>query len=402
MNNDLLPTRPKTNIAKSTVTDLPVKQAPIDLDQAETPAKKSAPKKTRRSPVVWWKALSKKKRLGLIILVVLILGGGGAGAYFGLLKPKPTPKPAVVVTPPVVVPVKTTEPSKLTGVEVKKELNNRPVTAIMIENSPDARPQSGLKDAGVIFEAIAEGGITRFLTLHQEDQPDYIGPVRSVRPYYLDWLQGFDAPVAHAGGSPDGLAKIKSDGVKDLDQFANAGAYMRVNNRYAPHNLYTTMAKLDALNASKGYTSSNFTGFPRKAGAAAATATAKTIDFSISGYLYNAHYDYDTASNSYKRSEGGKPHVDERSGAQLAPTVVIAIVTNYNSNYNGVNGMYQSIGSGHCYVFQDGIVTEGTWAKSDRKSQITFKDANGADIKLDAGQTWISVVAAASAVTFKP
>lgn len=270
----------------------------------------------------------------------------------------------------------------------------------MIENSPDARPQSGLTAAGVVFEAIAEGGITRFLALYQDAQPDYIGPVRSVRPYYLDWLQGFDAPIVHAGGSGDALAKIRNDKLKDLND--HKSYFERVRSRYAPHNLYTSSAKLDAYAASKGYTSSTFDGFVRKADKKLATPTAKAIDLNISGFYYNPHYDYDAASNTYKRSMQGKPHNDEKSGNQISPNVVIANVMQYSIIDREGHSGYNTIGSGKSYIFQDGDVTIGTWEKTSSKSQITFKDANGVDLPINAGQAWITAVASADRVKYVP
>ncbi len=396
MNNDMMPSGiPKTQ------TTIPKQGTIIRPGSSPSGAPKSKP--PRKNPIEWFKNLSGKKQIAVIVAIILIIGGAGGGTAWALLHKAKKPAPVAKVEPPKPEPPKpTTEASRLTGVQISPELNKRPVTAIMIENSPDARPQSGLIDSGVVFEAIAEGGITRFLTLHLEDQPDYIGPVRSVRPYYIDWLHGFDAAVAHVGGSADGLAKIRSEGIKDLDQFANSDAYWRVNTRYAPHNMYTSMAKLDVVSQRKGYTSSTFTSWARKEDKASATPTAKTLDFAISSYLYNAHFDYDTASNSYLRSEGGKPHIDEKSGKQIAPKVVIAAVMGYGIAANGVNSKYDNIGSGKCFVFQDGTVTEGTWDKASGKDQILFKDANGQQIKLNAGQTWVSVVDAASDVVYKP
>jgi hypothetical protein len=166
--------------------------------------------------------------------------------------------------------------------------------------------------------------------------------------------------------------------------------------------MYSEMGKLDALNASKGFTSSNFTSFLRKKDQPAATPGAKSIDINISGYLYNTHYDYDAATNSYKRSEAGKPHVDERSGAQLQPKVVIALVMSRGIASDGQHTNYGTVGSGHMYVFQDGILTEGTWSKSDRKAQFNFVDGKGAPIKLNAGQTWITIVDGPSSVGARP
>lgn len=334
---------------------------------------------------------------GIILVVAL---GGGVIAITS--KKKPVPPQIVKSVPQPPAPKPTTEASRLTGVQVAFELNKLPITGIMIENSPDARPQSGLKDAGVIYEAIAEGGITRFLTLFQEAQPDYVGPVRSARPYYVDWLEGYEGSLAHVGGSPDALAKIRADQVRDLDQFANSGAYRRINGRYAPHNVYTSLSSMLDLEKSKGFSSSTFTGFTRKAEKSSTIPTAKTIDIAISGPLYNVHYDYEPTTNSYNRLEGGVPHIDEKSGSQLSPKVVVAMITAQGLADDGLHTTYTTVGSGKLYVFQDGGLTEGTWEKASSKAPVIFKDAAGASLPLNPGQTWITVVGAPTNVNFKP
>jgi hypothetical protein len=358
--------------------------------------------KPKRSFKEKLRSLSKKQWTIIAIVAVLILGGGVGGAYALLHNSEPKKSVAVNETPkPKPESVSTTVPSKLTGLPVDPANNQRQVTAVMIENSQDARPQSGLNSAGVLFEAVAEGGITRFLTLFQDDEPEYVGPVRSVRPYYVQWMRGFDAAVAHVGGSTDALNMIRNGKGKDLDQFFNPSAYWRVSNRYAPHNMYTSIPKLNAVEASKGYNTSNYTGFVRKAKETpSANVTARTIDFNISGAIYNSHYDYDPASNSYKRSEGGKPHMDEKSGQQLAPKVVIGLVI--PQGRNNIYTTYQTIGSGEAVVFQDGIATAATWHKDSESSNFTFKDANGADVPLNPGQTWLSVVGSKDRITYKP
>lgn len=342
--------------------------------------------------------LSKKQKMIVILTILILLGGGGFGSY-ALYKHfhKPLPSSISKKFKP------STEASHLTGVQVDPALNKRPVTGIIIENSPDARPQSGLNSAGIVFEAVAEGGITRFLALYQEAQPDYIGPVRSVRPYYLDWLMPFDASIAHIGGAPQALSDIKAFGVKDLDQFFNSQAYDRVTTRYAPHNVYTSMAKLDSLNQSKGFISSNFTSLSRKPDSPAPIPTAKTVDINVSNsVLYNSHYDWDGNTNTYKRSEGGAPHIDEKTGAQISPKVVMALVMSRGIASDGQHTEYGTTGSGTVYIFEDGLIKEGTWLKADRKGQFTFKGADGADIKLNAGQTWLTMVDSPSSVAYKP
>lgn len=350
-------------------------------------------KKKFHSPLKILKHASKQQKIFAVFLIAVLVIGGATGAV--AVNRSSNKKPANIATPVAqkldAQPTKSnTEPSRLTGVPVPPELNKRAVTAVMIENSPDARPQSGLKDAGIVYEAIAEGGITRFNALFQESMPDYIGPVRSVRPYYVDLFLPFDAAIAHAGGSAEGLAKVKNLGVKDLDFMSNAGAYRRIPERYAPHNLYTSTASLDQAAARHGWTTSTFKGFDRKPEKPADQITASRIDFRMSSPLYNSHYDYDKASNSYKRSEGGKPHVDARSGQQLQPKVVIALVMNYSQN--GIYSVYQTSGKGKMYVFQDGTVQAGNWSKGDSKDQFSFTDEGGKPLSLNAGQTWITLV----------
>ena len=323
--------------------------------------------------------------------LILIIMAGGVAYYLLSQKPpeiktahiKPKPKP---VPPPVYY-------SPLTGVKVPTEATTKlPVTAIMIENSPSARPQSGVKQAGIVYEAIAEGGITRFLTLHQEDKPQMIGPVRSLRLYYVDWLAPYNASVAHVGGSLFSLQEIRSGKYRDIDQFFNGKYYWRATDRYAPHNVYTSFEKLDALNAAKGFTTSTFTGFPRVDSKPAKTPTATSIAINFGGALYNTAYSYDPTSNLYLRSVGGSPHMDREDG-QITPAVVIAMKVVMSRVFeDGYREDIKAVGSGQAYIFQNGTVQEVTWTKPSRESQISFTDAAGKEIPLVRGQTWISAI----------
>jgi hypothetical protein len=375
------------NLVNGTPPPTPVFSAPA------TPPKK-------RSFKEWLRALSGKQKALLIAGLVVLLAGAGVGAYF-LFFAESAPVPAIVKKEEKKEePKPTTVASNLTGLQVDPSVNERPVIASMIENSMDARPQSGLSEAGVVFEAIAEGGITRFVALFQDTQPDYIGPVRSARPYYMQWMLGFDAGYAHAGGSAEALSLINQWGVKDLPH--HNSYFWRVSSRAAPHNLYSSVPKLNEYAASKGFGKSNFTPIPRneKEGTPAATPTARTIDLNISSATFNVHYDYDATTNSYKRSEGGAPHTDEKSGAQISPKVVVALIMPQGKN--GIYYTYQTIGSGQVLIFQDGIVTSGTWKKDSNSANFTFTDAAGAELKLNPGQTWFTALGEASRVTYAP
>ena len=202
----------------------------------------------------------------------------------------PQKAPGKLATTSLSKPAETKYYSPLTGVEVPNEAaTKQAVTGIMIENSPDARPQSGLKQAGIVYEAIAEGGITRFLALYQEAKPRLIGPVRSVRMYYVDWVAPYNASVAHIGGSAAALAEVRNGNYRDIDQFFNAGSYWRASDRYAPHNVYTSFEKLDALNSAKGYNESSFTAWPRQNGKASSAPDATSVAINFSSALFNTH-----------------------------------------------------------------------------------------------------------------
>jgi hypothetical protein len=283
-------------------------------------------------------------------------------------------------------------------------LNQKPVTAVMVENSLDARPQSGLSAAGVVFEAVAEGGVTRFMALYQDTTPTDVGPIRSARPYYIQWAMGFDAAYAHVGGSPAALADIASWGVKDMNQFSNGGSYHRISSRAAPHNVYTGIDTLNQLESQKGYTST-YTGFTRKKEAASKTPTATSLDFSLSGYTYDPHYDYNATTNSYNRSEAGEPQTDANTSAQLSPKVVVAMVVPMARGELDSSGAYYSdynpIGSGTAYVFQDGILTMGHWNKADNSGTLSFTDDAGNALPLNPGQTWITAITSTDKATYK-
>ncbi len=335
---------------------------------------------------IWTKNLGTKQKIALLVIAILLVGGT-CYAVLSILKDQPGPQSGANG------PTSNEVPSKITGLMVMPEVNEQQVTGAMIENSMDARPQSGLIDAGIVYEAVAEGGITRFLAIFQDTSAKSLGPVRSVRPYYLDWLVPFDAAIAHVGGSPEALAQIKSQKIKDLDQFANSYAYDRVNTRYPPHNVYTSTKRLDKVEKNKGYKKSDFTGFAReKFEKPLDKPKVKTVKIDYNSGLYNVVYKYNVKCNCYKRFLGGSAHIDEKTKKQISPKVVVAI--EMVRTQNGVYSVYKTSGSGKVKIYQNGTVIAGKWTKKNRKNQFVFVDKNGKPIKLAPGKTWINIVEA--------
>lgn len=417
------PKRPKTGLdvnvpvkatgAKSSTPE--ATSAPISVEETaqltpevKTPEPKDAPAKTKRGfrfsiPT----PKTKKQWIIAIAIMALLLGGAGFAVYWFIIRDT-TPTP-VVMQQEEPEPESAPEPiySIVTGREVTEAVNARPIYAVQIENSPEARPQSGLKEADIVNEAVAEGGITRFNAIYHDNIPANIGPVRSLRPYYIDWFLPYDAAIVHAGGSGEALADVRSLGLKDMD---SVGSIMRrISSRYSPHNYYTTGQQVLDLAVSRGYTPNVVSPLPRiqpskepetEQTETTPTAPAATvINVRISSPLYNVKYTWDAASGTYLREQGGAKHVDAESGTQLAPNVVVVPIMGKRVHPDRVHTQYDTVGSGKVYVFQNGTVTEGTWSKASRNAQWVLKDNAGAEIRLSPGQTWFTITDAASNVT---
>lgn len=350
------------------------------------------PKKSRFS----LSKLSKKQKISLIIGIIFLILVIVFSFLFFFRKPESAPVKNPDSKSQKTEPKKKAKPekfySKLSGVEVsEKSLENAPVFGVMIENSIPARPQSGLSQAEVVFEAIAEGGITRFLALYQQNKPKLLGPVRSVRGYYIDWASGFDASIAHVGGPGDALERMRDGKHKDMDEFLNAQTFWRSKNRYAPHNVYTNFTNLSTLGSSKGWNSSNFEGFSRKEDSPAKEKNATQIQVNISGFSYNSTYVYQENCNCYLRSQAGFTHTDA-NGTQISTKTLIVLKMENKLAADRYHNTYRNIGSGVAIVFQDGVAQEIKWVKSSEDSPLILQNNDGSNFKINRGQSWIVAV----------
>ena len=381
------------------ITKAPV--APPDMP-APLPPDKAGKKRRFRLPV----PKTKLQWILTSLVMLLLLGGTAAAVYWFIIRDEPVPVTVAPEPEPEPEPEPTTEASVVSGRQIPIGTNNKPIYAVQIENSPEARPQSGLKEADIITEAVAEGGITRFNAIFHDNVPPNIGPVRSLRPYYIDWFLPYDAAIVHAGGSPAALADVKSLGLKDIDSVSSI--MRRITSRYSPHNYYTTGQQVFDLMKQRSYTSTVATSLPRKpvekeenktdektgetATQAPGLPAASIVNLKISSALYNVTFTYNKATNTYSRSQGGAPHVDAESGQQLAPDVVIVPILSKSIDPDRVHTKYGTIGTGKVYVFQDGTVAEGSWTKSARNAQWQIVDSAGKPILLNPGQTWFTIV----------
>ena len=333
--------------------------------------------------------------------------------------------------------------SNLTGEPLANSADQTaPTFCIQTPNGADgARPQSGLTKAGVVFEAIAEAGITRFAAIYQNPSQAVIGPIRSLRLYYLEWDTPFDCTIVHAGGADDALQAVASGGYRDLSE-DYAYMYRGTSGARLWNNLFTTSNYLKKFNEDNGYNSSNVKGFtrmtPEESGKSRVNTGVKeqlnivkattentsetvaaipSIDLNLGGWdNFNIHYEYDSDTNTYDRSyQSGAEHevyecADEDLGeknpedvcslTQMSPSVVIAMVVQESRASDNYHEDITTLGSGNVYIFQNGTAITGTWTKTSVDEQIKFFDENGKEIALAPGQTFVTAVPSYGDVEF--
>ncbi len=291
-------------------------------------------------------------------------------------------------------------PCQLDGSLTEKEKANRHPIAVVIENHPSSRPQSGLDKADIVYEALAEGGITRFLAFYGCKDATEIGPVRSARAYFLNWLSPYNALYSHCGGSPEALRLIRQYGILDLNQFWYGKYYWRDRTRLSPHNLYSSSFKLWELAEIKGWNEQvSFKSYSFKDDL---EMENRPKNFEVTIY-YNKRfvtkYKYNAEKNIYLRFQTGVPHKDRITKEQLwAKNVAVIWVSTWKKDASRL-GM-KTEGSGKAQIFIDGKVISGTWKKESRKSTLRFFDSKGKEVQFNRGPIWIQVVPIGTKVSY--
>lgn len=301
---------------------------------------------------------------------------------------------------------KNTVVSELDGLEYSADMANRHPIAVMIENHPEARPQAGLDKASIVYEAEAEGGITRFMAIYGPQDADMVGPVRSARTYYVDWAFELDAFYAHCGGSADGLALIKQIGIKDMDQFSvGTAAYWRSSeNKALEHTLFTDTNKLRDVAKSYGWdvSKSDYKALKFKKETDISKPSSQIITIPFSGPQYEVVWTYNPDDNNYLRSMAGEAHVDRITGKQLtAKNIIVEEVPRTLITNSGGKEVWEleTVGEGKALIFLDGEKIEGTWKKKSEGARTIFYDPNGNEIEFNPGITWIEAVAPGAQIT---
>lgn len=311
--------------------------------------------------------------------------------------------------------------------------------AIMIENHPESRPQSGLSNADVVFEAIAEGGVTRFLGMYYcgaQANDILVAPVRSARIYFMELAAGFNLPLyVHVGGAnvpgpTDALGTLSDWGwtaANDLNQFSiGYPTFVRNYNRVpgkeiaTEHTMETTTERLWTFAEEKrGWT--NMTP-DRKIGGKVVSGedwkdgytpwtfetetpepgTVKEISYEFwTGFEeYGLKWVYDPETNMYKRYMAGEAHVDMNTNQTIMASNVVVFLTTEKGPLNEKKHMlYTIVGTGEALIFKDGTVVEATWTKKTEEDQVSFT-VKGKPVEFAPGPIWVSIVDTSTEVAY--
>lgn len=318
--------------------------------------------------------------VSLLLLLLLLL--------IGCQRNEPVEEP-VTETPPVDIapepePEITGPPNPLTG-EPLEEANH--LIAVMVNNAPQARPQSGLSSADLVYEIEMEGLMTRFVAFFYGNLPENVGSVRSARPYVMMLAKEWDAYFAHVGGSDDAFAKVKEWGIRDIDDVKGHKGFWVDKNGRRPHNTYLNLKEALAGKEKNGvFHNWEFTAPPE------GEPDYREISFSYDKYNRPA-YVFDEDSGLYLRFINGEPHLDKATGEQLAArNLIFQFARHRNLGTKLLHIDVELIGEGKAEYFLGGKYLTGTWRKKDLNSPTEYLDEEGNPIKPVKGKTWVQVL----------
>jgi hypothetical protein len=290
----------------------------------------------------------------------------------------------------------------LTGIGADIEITQRPLV-ILVENQAKARPQDGLHKADIVYEVLAEGEITRFVSVFHSQTADVIGPVRSLRPYFAQIAHGLDGLIVHAGWSQEGINYVNKYKLPHFDQvYGDDAYYWRDSSRKAPHNLYTKSELLYEGAVKKKFREAwnevrpKFIRAHSDAKAIQGEPATKVKINYIAGYYVG--YEYDAAAKRYNRTMLGEPHKDKTSETQITADNVLVIYTKHKVVDNVGRRHVNVEGPGSGLLIQSGQAREVTWQNKEGLIRPYILDE---EVPLLPGQTWVQIIPEGSKVEYQ-
>lgn len=290
----------------------------------------------------------------------------------------------------------------LTGLPRPEDAAPRRAVAVKVENTAAARPQSGLDVADIVFEEMVEGGITRFNAIFHSQQPEEIGPVRSVRPMDPAIAAPFGAWLVYSGGQPLFERRVRDEGLRGFNEDQALGAAYRVRWRKMPHNLYLSIpalfqktkvpAGLDE-GAAEPQPAFKFT----KSGEQPTAVSSGVSASQISVNFPSAHVRFNWNGTKWQRSDEGVASTT-RAGTPLQADNVVVIKTQAVNSAGRDSAGFPvpetvMTGGGQAYVATGGKVLDAKWSKDSTAGPLTITDVSGAPVVLTPGQTWVELLA---------
>jgi len=277
--------------------------------------------------------------------------------------------------------------------EKESPFGSRPI-AVMIENSEGARPQTGLDKASIVYEVLAEGGITRFLAVYTEQESEIVGPVRSARPYFVSKSLEHQAIYVHVGGSEEAYSFIKEERIDDINEFIDFQPFWRSKDRNPPHNLYTSTIKLRSEANKLGYIEmikKQDYQFETDQNEVLNGIAANIISIPYNS-IYTVTYHYDPESLKYLRFMNNEKHIDAESKEQISvDNIIVQFVPTKVIDDEGRLSM-DFVGEGKGLVFFKGQSEEIIWRKEDMQARTSFYSEQGDRIALMPGNIWLQIV----------
>ncbi|WP_204517548.1 DUF3048 domain-containing protein [Brevibacillus fulvus] len=347
------------------------------------------------------------KRTSWVIMLLASMLFSACSSQETVMPTPPAPSPQLDPQPQPTEPVEVypfTAP--LTGMGNEQKLDQRPIM-VMVNNLPKARPQSGLDKADIVYEVLAEGEVTRFLAIYHSQKPEVIGPVRSIRPYFIEIGRGFDAILVHAGGSPEALATLASHDYSNINEISNSQYFWRESFRKPPHNLYTNLDKIEqAIADKKMRTTAELPYLPFLPADAEITDGEPATHIDVVYHRLNkAAYEYDAQSKRYLRFSDGQPHMDLTTNKQLSVTNLLVIAANHRILDKEGRRAVDVVGPGDGYLFQQGKARKIKWRREGGMIRAYTDASFSEELPLLPGNTWVNIVSTvpglADAVTYQ-
>jgi len=277
--------------------------------------------------------------------------------------------------------------------EKESPFGSRPLS-IMVENSEGSRPQSGLDKANIVYEVLAEGGITRFLAIYYDQDAEEVGPIRSARPYFVSKSLEHQAIYVHVGGSEEAYNFIKEEKIDDINELVDFQPFWRSTDRKPPHNLYTSTINLRKEANKLGYIEMIKKQEYQFEIDRNEKLTGEETDSIIITYNsnYTVSYKYVPESMKYIRFMNSEPHIDAKTKEQIAvDNIIIQFAGTKIIDEEGRLAI-DFVGTGKGFLFFKGSSEEITWEKQELKSRTIFMYIEGDRIAITPGNVWIQIV----------